>query len=151
MDRRIARDNGFTLIELLIVIVIIGVLASIAIPMFLHERQKAEDASGKADVRGVAIAMETAFTDHDSYPAAAQISNGSSAAQPGGSITIGTEQVRLSPDDYLAGIRYSPTGAFCAQVVNIQGTDRTNGVVWQSDHGGLQPAGSTCIAYTTSP
>ena len=40
MDR-MRRSHGFTLIELLIVIIIIGILAAIAIPMFLNQRAKA--------------------------------------------------------------------------------------------------------------
>ena len=45
------REEGFTLIELLVVIIIIGILAAIAIPVFLNQRQKGYDAQAKSDVR----------------------------------------------------------------------------------------------------
>ena len=64
------RDGGFTLIELLVVIIIIGILAAIAIPVFLNQRKKAVSASIKSDLRTAATAEETYFTDNQAYIAA---------------------------------------------------------------------------------
>jgi prepilin-type N-terminal cleavage/methylation domain-containing protein len=59
--------KGFTLIELLIVVVIIGILAAIAIPKFSNTKQKAIVASMKSDLRNLASAQESYYSDYTSY------------------------------------------------------------------------------------
>jgi len=66
-ERIQSEEKGFTLIELLVVILIIGILAAIAIPAFLGQRQKAQDSEAKSAVRTAASAAKAYFTDSQSY------------------------------------------------------------------------------------
>src|ERR1700749_3097826 len=60
-------QEGFTLIELLVVILIIGILAAVAIPAFLNQKGKANDANIKSDINTAQTAEETFFTDGQAY------------------------------------------------------------------------------------
>jgi len=64
---RPAGRAGFTLIELLIVVVIIGILASIAIPKFGSTKEKAYVAKMKSDLRNMATAQEAYLGDNQVY------------------------------------------------------------------------------------
>jgi len=125
------KDQGFTLIELLVVMIIIGILAAIAIPVFLNQRQKAVDSAMKSDLRTVAQAEETQFVDNQSYLAVTKTATPTSL-----NVTLSTgNEVTVTKD---VGSR---TGTYCVLINRATTASAGSQAAWVyiSDKGGIQP------------
>jgi type IV pilus assembly protein PilA len=135
------KDKGFTLIELLVVIIIIGILAAIAIPIFLNQRKKGVDASIKSDVKGLATQIETYYTDEQAYPTALTQTN------PGDDITVGTEKSTVSKGNKLTYSINTTTGYYIICGSNLAASATGSGTnFWKYDsgNGGLMPDKVAC-------
>jgi type IV pilus assembly protein PilA len=102
-ERTYEGQGGFTLIELLVVILIIGVLAAIALPAFLGQREKGQDSSAKSAARNLVSGMESFYATEKTYVGA----SGSDDVSKMGVLGGGNGQASIED---ATGNGYTPVG-----------------------------------------
>jgi prepilin-type N-terminal cleavage/methylation domain-containing protein len=135
-------EEGFTLIELLVVIIIIGILAAIAIPLFVAQKKRGYDAALKSDLRTVANEVETYYANNDAYPVSLN-----NVAWSGTSIVLDGDPVKLSKGNTVT-LHFNAVGdAYCLVATNANASV-PGGWYFISSQGGVQPSSTVaCGTY----
>lgn len=108
---RMTTESGFSLLELMAVILIIGVLAAIAVPAFIGQEAKGQDASAQSNARNVATAVESCYTDTNRYDECDSVPElEATGSKPGVVLTDATEKKQDAVSITATADKYSVVG-----------------------------------------
>ena len=128
-------DSGFTLTELVIAMVVLGVIASIAIPSFLGSRNNSYDKEAQSSIENVLKAAKFHYQGQGDFSDA-------SSAQCGDSTALAADLQKLEPNVDVAASSVSSTNS---RIVSVQAVQ-----TWDSTGGLLGCQGFYAVAYSSS-
>lgn len=125
-NNRDMTEGGFTLVEIIVVVLIIGVLAAIAIPMFLNQRKSAIDATAKSDMRNAITSAQQFYNKNPNAPKVDLV-----------------EIKKLMNKDAGSRITFTgPPSDYCIEIQNVGGDTHLGNYVWTSTKGGSPTPGN---------
>lgn len=131
---RLGNESGFALVELAVVIVIVGVLAAIAVPLYLDHQAKAHDAAAQQDLQVMAQSLRGALEDEPDLP---------TITWSGNSYLIdGDHAGSLSPGVVFGGLSGASMHDWCIDVTHPHGDVAASPGFHYSAQDGLEPG--TC-------
>lgn len=135
-------ENGFTLIELLVVMLIIGVLAAIAIPVFLNQQKVARDNSVTSDVKNIAAQVQSLLVTHpdaSSFGISTRGENGLTPSQAFLTVDGTSAKASLSEGVIIALQAGENPGEYKVYGWHLKGKSyASQALVYDSSKGGLQ-------------
>ena len=144
LTNRFRKEEGFTLVEILVVVLIIGILAAIAIPIFLNQRKTAGDAVLQTDLKSVVLAQQSALVKNPSASGTIKKADLNQTAQRlSGQTVVGTW--------FVSGVGYCVVG-YNKGAVHAGGSGQLNYLWYDSALGGFvtppddttPPVGGAC-------
>ena len=135
------KDKGFTLIELLVVMIIIGILAAIAIPVFLNQRKKAQDTAATSDVSTLGKEVATYYVDATAALATSGVTFTAPSGTTAGKLNVNGASVgnasAATNGVVLAKQTFTNDTTWCVSATNANGDKAKTGYRY-SAAGGLE-------------